>query len=484
VQEVVSAEEIDIALAAAESAMLDRRIDDAVAALNIVSNSDPDNARLPFLTAQLSQMQLREYLGNARAAIRESRLEDAANDLRGAGALNIADTTEMDAVAAELAAAHSEQRLDTVLAQATDRLDQGKLLSPANDNAGYFYNLVLSSDPDNAAAQQGLTIIASKLVLQARTEIDANRFDSASGLLSDARRLDSSSDELATATQALTDARNRATEDARRNEANRLAAEKSEADRVAAEKRAEDNRKAAAVAATALVAEKARADRLAAEKAEADRLAAEKAQADRLAAEKAQADRLAAEKVEADRLAAEKVEADRLAAEKVEADRLAAEKAEADLLAAEKAEADRLAAEKVESDRQAAAIAAAAIAAAASPPAGSTASSPAPQTATAGNQGGLNEQTIGISSLTRVKYVAPKYPRSAERRNLSGWVDVVFTVATDGTTKDVVVRNSEPGQTFVNSAIRAVEKWKFMPIFENGIVVERRAGVRMMFTIE
>ena len=474
VQEVVSTEEIDIALTAAESAMLDRRIDDAVAALSIVSNSDPDNARLPFLTAQLSQMQLREYLGNARAAIRESRLEDAANDLRGAGTLDIADTTEIDAVAAELAAAHSEQRLDTVLAQATDRLDQGKLLSPANDNAGYFYNLVLRSDPDNAAAQQGLTMIASKLVLQARTEIDANRFNSASGLLSDARRLDSSSDELATATQALTDARNRVAEDARRDEANRMAAEKSEADRVAAEKRAEDNRKAAAVAAAALVTEKARADRLATEKAQADRLAAEKAQADRLAAEKAEADRLAAEEVEADRLAAEKVEADRLAAEKVEADRLAAEKVEADRLVAEKAEADRLAA----------AIAAAAIAAAASPPAGSTASSPAPQTATAGNQGGLNEEPVGISSLTRVKYVAPRYPRTAERRNLSGWVDVVFTVATDGTTKDVVARNSEPGQTFVNAAIKAVEKWKFMPVFDNGMVVERRAGVRMMFAIE
>ena len=96
----------------------------------------------------------------------------------------------------------------------------------------------------------------------------------------------------------------------------------------------------------------------------------------------------------------------------------------------------------------------------------------------------LNEEPVGISSLTRVKYVAPRYPRTAERRNLSGWVDVVFTVATDGTTKDVVVRNSEPGETFVNSAIKAVEKWKFMPVFDNGIVVEKRAGVRMMFAIE
>jgi TonB family protein len=470
-QEVLTIEEINLALTDAEAAMLDRRSDDAAAALNIVANADPENPRLPFLMAQLSQMQLREHLDSARAAIRESRLESAANELRSARALSIADTTEIDAVADELAAAHSEQRLDTVLAQAADRLDQGKLLSPDNDNAGYFYNLVLSSDPDNAAARQGLTMIASKLVLQARTEIDANRFDSASGLLDDARRLDSSSDELATAIQALTDARNRVAEDARRADANRVAAEKAEADRLAAEKRAEANRRAAAAAATALAAEKARADRLVTEKAAADRLAVEKAEIDRLAAEKAEADRLAAEKVESDRLAAEKIEADRLAAEQVEADRVAAEK-------------------RAQDDRQAAAVAAAAVTAA---------TLPNVQNAVAENQNVVvetigpqlpqarnvvNQEPVGISTLTRIKYVAPRYPRRAERRNVSGWVDVVFTVDTDGTTKDVEVRESEPGQTFDSAATKAVEKWRFQPIFENGIVVERRAGVRMMFAIE
>jgi TonB family protein len=91
---------------------------------------------------------------------------------------------------------------------------------------------------------------------------------------------------------------------------------------------------------------------------------------------------------------------------------------------------------------------------------------------------------VSISSLTRTTYVAPKYPRSAERRSLSGWVDLVFTVDTDGTTKDIEVSNSEPGQTFDRAAKKAIEKWKFMPVFENGIVVEKRAGVRMMFALE
>ena len=110
-----------------------------------------------------------------------------------------------------------------------------------------------------------------------------------------------------------------------------------------------------------------------------------------------------------------------------------------------------------------------------------------PVAASSGSNTQANPQfdnPVGISSLTRTRYVAPRYPRAAERRNLSGWVDIVFTVAQDGTTKDIEIRNSEPGQTFVNAATKAVEKWEFMPIFENGIVIEKRAGVRMMFAIE
>jgi protein TonB len=91
---------------------------------------------------------------------------------------------------------------------------------------------------------------------------------------------------------------------------------------------------------------------------------------------------------------------------------------------------------------------------------------------------------VAVSSLARVKYVAPKYPRSAERRSISGWVEVVFTVALDGSVKDIDVINSQPGDTFVNAATNAVEKWRFEPVVENGETVEKRAGARMMFAVE
>ena len=95
-----------------------------------------------------------------------------------------------------------------------------------------------------------------------------------------------------------------------------------------------------------------------------------------------------------------------------------------------------------------------------------------------------DQTPIPSSSLTRTRYVAPKYPRSAQRRNVQGWVDVVFTVAKDGSTKDVEVRRADPEGVFDDSAMRAIERWEFEPIVVDGGIIEQRAGVRMMFALE
>jgi TonB family protein len=63
-------------------------------------------------------------------------------------------------------------------------------------------------------------------------------------------------------------------------------------------------------------------------------------------------------------------------------------------------------------------------------------------------------------------------------------VDLVFTVAIDGTVANIEIHNSEPDDTFVNAAINAVEKWEFEAVIENGVAVEKRAGVRLMFALE
>ena len=187
---------------------MDSRLPDADDALQRVTALDPANARLPFLTAQLAQAQLRLRLNEARTAIRESRFEDASDALSAAQSLAaVSGSIEVETLTAELKSARSEQQTDAVLALANASLESGALLSPPNGNARYYYELVLSNDPENAAARQGLSIIANRVVLQARAEVDNGNFDVAQELLYDARTLDSNNSELLTTAYALQAAR-------------------------------------------------------------------------------------------------------------------------------------------------------------------------------------------------------------------------------------------------------------------------------------
>lgn len=370
----------------AEAALLDNRSIDASRALRVIGLAEPENPRLAFLNAQLSQQQLRAYLDDARLAIRENRFEDAGRLLAQAETTAGGSNAEIESLSAELASTRSSQQIDDVLSLAAQRLTDDQLISPPNDNARYYYELALSNAPNNLAAQQGLVAVASKLVLRARGAVDAGNYDAAEGLLADARGLDPSSSELAAAAAALDNARNQQTAQ----------------DRVAAEQQRE-----------------------------AERLAAERAA---MTAREAEANRLAAER-EAERQA----ELERQAAAEAEARRVAA--ASPPVAAASAAEVEDAAATR-------------------------------------------SDEPVAISALERTTYVPPKYPRLAQRRNASGFVDLAFTVGTDGKVSAVDVTNSEPGTMFDEAAIEAVQQWEFAPPEENGTPVEKRVAVRMTFALQ
>lgn len=422
---------IEQSLGLAESAMLESRVSDAAAALQRIALVRPGNSRLPFLNAQLAQIQMREYLDDARLDIRESRFEDARFAIDGARSLAVTDASEIDAVADELSAALSSQRVGDVLEKANARLEEGLLIAPSNDNARYYYELALSNDPGNTAARQGLAVIASKLVLQARTQIDAQNFNEADALLADARRLDPSSSELITSTAALQSARDQLAQQ-------RAAADKRAAEQAAAEQRAADER-----AAEQAAAEQRAADERAAEQAAAEQRAAEER-------EIAEQEAAAANAEPVQEATAIETDAE---PESVTIAAATAEPADADVSTADESSfVDRDASATIASQQ------------------------PLP----AGN----DMAPVAVSSLQRIKYVAPKYPRAAQRRNISGWVDIIFTVDIDGSVTNMSVRDSHPGDTFDSSATNAVEDWKFEPVIENGVAIRKRAAVRMMFALE
>jgi TonB family protein len=88
---------------------------------------------------------------------------------------------------------------------------------------------------------------------------------------------------------------------------------------------------------------------------------------------------------------------------------------------------------------------------------------------------------VGEKTLERIEYVAPKFPAATRNRSISGWVEVEFTVLTDGSTGNVSVTNSSPRKTFDAAAIAAVSQWRYKPVKRGGIAVEQRVAVRIRF---
>ncbi|MDX1480182.1 MAG: TonB family protein [Woeseiaceae bacterium] len=413
----------------AETALLENRTQDASRALRVLSLADPDSQRLNFLTNQLNQQQLRVALDDARTAIRDGRFEDAGRELARAETLAGSSTAEIDALSGELAAARDAQQLDEVLALANERLMDNRLIEPANDNARYYFELAASIEPSNAAAQQGLIALASKLVLRARSAIDAEDFDAAERLLGDARVLDPSSDELVAAAGALESARAAAVSEALTYDDVPSAAAETSAtpDTAVAEPRATPQPEAPpTAAATAAEPENDGADVTAGNSSAA-----------------APAEAAATE-----------------AGTRTDTNTAIAPAAAANV-APSGADSD--------ADEQPATAGGAA-------PSDAESASAAPTEQKA--------ELVSITNLTRTRYVPPKYPRAAERRELSGYVDVIFTVTGDGKVADIEIRESEPGDAFVNSAIDAVEKWEFEPVIENGEAVPRRVAVRLSFNFQ
>jgi TonB family protein len=89
---------------------------------------------------------------------------------------------------------------------------------------------------------------------------------------------------------------------------------------------------------------------------------------------------------------------------------------------------------------------------------------------------------VSAASLKRVRMVSPVYPDTARKRGIEGWVELAFTVQTNGTVDQVEVRNASPAEVFDDAATRAVRQWRFEPVVRNGEKVEQRAMVRLKFS--
>lgn len=95
-----------------------------------------------------------------------------------------------------------------------------------------------------------------------------------------------------------------------------------------------------------------------------------------------------------------------------------------------------------------------------------------------------SERRLPVSSLELIEYVPPEYPTVAARRDVEGWVEVEFTVARDGSTRDIAVVDSSHETVFQSETVTAVEQWRFEPRVFMDRRIDQRAFTRIRFNLD
>jgi len=91
---------------------------------------------------------------------------------------------------------------------------------------------------------------------------------------------------------------------------------------------------------------------------------------------------------------------------------------------------------------------------------------------------------IPAKIITRTQ---PRYPRRAIDREIEGWVKVQFELDIQGRPREISVIEADPKGVFENSAIKAVEKWRFSPARneQTGLPVEADSiTTKLSFNLE
>ncbi|GAA68091.1 energy transducer TonB [Pseudoalteromonas sp. BSi20429] len=78
----------------------------------------------------------------------------------------------------------------------------------------------------------------------------------------------------------------------------------------------------------------------------------------------------------------------------------------------------------------------------------------------------INRPTGDATPIVRIN---PKYPTTAARAGVEGWVQLSFSISPTGEVIDPVVINAEPKRTFDREAIRAIKRWKYRPKVIEGV---------------
>ncbi len=368
----------DKVLERAESALLAERLEEAVSSLEIARGIQPDHPRFAFLDAQVAR---------ERERIQLSQAKDVSVKVR------------------------------KLLAEAAQKMEDGRLVSPPGDNARESLVDARRLDPTDPNIQQAFRDLAAKVVDEARKAAAAGQMEQAQSLVGSARQLGAAGSMLASVERTLAENKANATPPSAT-----VKKPGSEGPLAVARQR---------LAAGQLIEPKGDSAK--------DLLIAART-ADPSKPEIAEFSlALSAKLIDAGKQAVAAQQFDRAGVLLSAAQELNARANDPALMQAE---------HDLEQARSTAAF---------------------------------RNNVVSAGTLKRTRTVLQVYPESARRKNIQGWVEVVFTVTAFGEVTDAEVRNSSPEDVFDQAAIKAVKQWRFEPVMRDGKSVAQRAVVRLKF---
>jgi TonB family protein len=172
-------------LARAENALLEERLDEAAAAIETARKSGVENGRITFLTAQLAKSREQKKSAQARPEVRrEAKAADrpVAAPLPSAAAAN-SEPSQSQAAARRQA---DMQAWAELLKNAGERLQQDRLIEPANDSAKYYLLTLRGLDPGNVGLPAAMQDLGTRLTDKARRALALEQYDAARSWLDEA----------------------------------------------------------------------------------------------------------------------------------------------------------------------------------------------------------------------------------------------------------------------------------------------------------
>ncbi|MFO1468756.1 MAG: energy transducer TonB [Steroidobacteraceae bacterium] len=170
-------------LARAENALLEEQLDEAAKAIEDARRSGVESGRIAFLGAQLNKAREQARQAQARQRTQSEQRADA-------------------------------EKLAKALRTASQRMDQGRLIEPAGDSALSFVQQAIDLAPTDLGTQQARRALGARLLLDARTALQAKDFERSTRLLQAASGIASQGD-IDAARNALATARGETQGDSR-----------------------------------------------------------------------------------------------------------------------------------------------------------------------------------------------------------------------------------------------------------------------------